>query len=271
MSDQPDLFEPLRRHDPAPSAPAPEVRRRGDRLRRRRHAVQAIGAACAVALLATGGALLADGDVLTGTEPPVATQDPTRDPAPPAVRIPDSLDLTAGWGPGGRVQGPSDSVSGISGIVFCDAAPSPADVSIDHQGVLRTAPGATWARDLAVYADPGTAVREARRLVGYFEDCPRFSLDDGASYTNTAVESVPDLGDEAWAVRRTYESGGEPQVGQEVLVVVRTGTAVLVEREYSDGPGATDEAALDLGVDGAVALADQLVRTQLCLFTSGGC
>lgn len=63
-----------------PSLPAEEVRRRGDRLRRRRTALQAVGAAAAVAVIASGGMLATGGD--PGTGPDIGPAERTGTPAP---------------------------------------------------------------------------------------------------------------------------------------------------------------------------------------------
>ena len=56
--------------------PASEVRRRGTRMRRRNHALAALGGVAAVALIATPLAMAATND-RTDTTPPPATQSPS--------------------------------------------------------------------------------------------------------------------------------------------------------------------------------------------------
>ncbi|HET8716793.1 MAG TPA: hypothetical protein VFM50_03495 [Nocardioidaceae bacterium] len=86
-----DPFERLRalRRDTAaahPALPASEVRRRGDRLRRRRHRLQAVGAGAAIVLAVSGG-LLAGQQVLTGAPVPPSSPAPA---APPSSEAPAS-------------------------------------------------------------------------------------------------------------------------------------------------------------------------------------
>lgn len=85
-----------------PSLPAAEVRRRGDRMRRRRTAVQALGAAAAVAVIASGGALAAG--VTSSAPRPVDPAAPTTSASPsptettPAVasEIPEDFPVARG-------------------------------------------------------------------------------------------------------------------------------------------------------------------------------
>ena len=80
MADQ-DLLEPLRDSSTVrPSLSAAEVRRRGDRLRRRRHGLQALAAAAAVVTVVTavtaGGAGLLDRSHLPGPAAPARVLGP---------------------------------------------------------------------------------------------------------------------------------------------------------------------------------------------------
>ena len=79
----PDLFDSLKQLDHDPSVqplPAAEVRRRGDRMRRRRGAVEALAALAVVAVVGAG-AVLVDGGPDGGHAGP-ATQDPMQSAVP---------------------------------------------------------------------------------------------------------------------------------------------------------------------------------------------
>lgn len=80
----PDLFDPLRPADGQPTVPvaATEIRRRGDRLRRRRTAGQVLATACVVGALVTGASLVAGHDRLPSTAGPAGgTPSPVPSPA----------------------------------------------------------------------------------------------------------------------------------------------------------------------------------------------
>ena len=96
----PDLFDPLRGTPDQlvrPPLPPAEVRRRGDRLRRRRTVTAATGAALAVALV-VGGGLALGGGLTTGSTPapvPPAGQPPSESAEPSPAPTPDVDWLTS--------------------------------------------------------------------------------------------------------------------------------------------------------------------------------
>lgn len=82
-----DPLEELRNLSAAgPALPAEEVRRRGDRMRRRRTALQAVGAAVAVAAIASGGAAMTGS--LTSSTPPAGPAAPSQSAPPSATPSP---------------------------------------------------------------------------------------------------------------------------------------------------------------------------------------
>ncbi len=118
-----------------PALPAEEVRRRGDRMRRRRTALQATGVAAVVALVAGGGAVMS-GTLTSSTPPagpaasrqtaaPMATPEPTPTQAPSAVVSPSPSSAPeprpdAGWRteiPAGLVQAVRASLPAAGGEV----------------------------------------------------------------------------------------------------------------------------------------------------------
>lgn len=100
---------------PVTPLPASEVRRRGDRMRRRRTTAIVLGSAAAMAIVAVGGTAVAGLDrsaspgpsapsvPASGTATPTPSQDatgPGQDPTPGEVSsIPDDFPLTEGWPP----------------------------------------------------------------------------------------------------------------------------------------------------------------------------
>src|SRR6476659_78805 len=114
-----DLFDPLRdmTREPASSLPATEVRRRGDRQRRRRTAVQVIGGAAAVAVVAFGALTVADRSPSTSREVPPASQGPSPTPAAgPVTRVPDGFPLDDGMLDLDTVDGPSRQVNWLTDL-----------------------------------------------------------------------------------------------------------------------------------------------------------
>ena len=85
-----DIFAPLREPEPVSSLAPEEVRRAGDRLRRRRAGLAVVGAVCATAIVVGGTALMV-GDRTSSDSPP----EPVDSPTPQAV-IPAEFDLADG-------------------------------------------------------------------------------------------------------------------------------------------------------------------------------
>ena len=135
--------------------PASEVRRRGTRMRRRNHALAAIGGVAAVAIIATPLAMAASNN-RTDTTPPPATRSPSPTATwvqeiPPAFPIADGLpDATIrDW-----YQQQSDA-DACDGLGWSPDTPATVDVS---QAVQKETEGG-WDRTLALYADEDAASR----------------------------------------------------------------------------------------------------------------
>ena len=289
-----DLFSPFRDAEQLPTPPVEDVRRRGDVLRRRRQALQVGGIAALVAAVVLGGVGLSGGLADRSAEPPVATGStspeqsspepsvttPPSETSAPAGRvttIPADLELAPQWqdrdGAGEEeVLRGGRKVQWLSDVVECDSSHSPADESTDHLAVVYSMPEHTQARDLRAFADDVTAERVATDYVGWFRDCPRFSIDDGASETRNAVKPVA-LGDRAWQVTQTYWMGdGQPTLGENILIVVQIGNSVLVSQSYGEGPGAIDpEASQRNAEEQARALEPLLVEISCTFGNAGGC
>ncbi len=272
-----DLFSPFRDAEQLPTPPVDDVRHRGEALRRRRRALQAGGAAVAVAAVALAAVGLVGGADDRSSEPPVATQptsaptQPASPPASPPTEIPARLDLAQGWQAQGSEeqlrQGPQ--VSWIADEVACDADHSPLDRETDRSAAVLTMPQHTSGRDLRVFADEATAQQVAADFVGWFRDCPSFSLDSGASETTNTVVNGDRLG-HSWVVMQTYTSGGQPQFGQNILFVEQVGNAVLVAKDYGEGPGSTDQAGLLRSVTALETETQPLVDELTCTFGEAG-
>jgi hypothetical protein len=150
----PDLFDPLRDLEDLSSAPLPasEVRRRGDRLRRRRHALQALGGAAAVVLVASGVALTT-GLLDDGNPTEVAA------PAPEdgwLTEIPTHYPIDRGYPmaapPETSQLGPSQKFAPLTDepLAPCGAASYPTEHPVDSLGTVFTRPDEHYARELTL-------------------------------------------------------------------------------------------------------------------------
>jgi len=287
-----DLFDPLRdlTRESVSSVPASEVRRRGDRQRRRRTAVQALGGAAAVAVVALGAVAIADRSPSSTREVPPATQNPsptvttgptpteTGAPAPsgPVTRVPEGFPLDAGMLDLDTVEGPSRKVNWLTEATLCGdvASYSPADVQTDSIGVNHTAyeSGGTQRRALMVYPDADTAHRMARDLIGKFESCPRYQTDTGDSALGEATNQVATrkVGDEAWTIKTGNLYDGEPNIGQTVYVVVRVGNAVIYQMFSTEGPGLTRPGYFEKTAEAELGALLTTIQA-MCVFTEAGC
>jgi hypothetical protein len=281
----PDPFESLKHLDEGvagPALPSSEVRRRGDRMRRRRTALRVAAAACAVAVVTTGGIAL--GGNLTGSTPappPPSTQDadptpePSEDPTPEGgwrTEIPRGFPLAEGF-PEDRfaedeLEGPVPDESAYGGVRACDKDLFP---TLEWKDALSTSfsqPEDFRGRILTTYADAAEARGVAAALAGGFRDCPRQSY--GGTPESVTLTDVVELGtgDEGWAVISTYEVGGAPAIGLQLLHVVRVGNAVLISSVANEG-GYTQR-DVDRQLDEQAPLVQGLV-SQMCVFSAQGC
>jgi hypothetical protein len=280
-----DLFDPLRglTDDPVTAAPPPdEIRRRGDRMRRRRTAIQVLGTAAAVAMVAVGVVTVQDLRTDSGRELPPATSTPSPSPSPsvtagptsPATRVPAGFPLDEGMLDGEEVTGPSRDALWLADITICGdvASYSPADVTTDAVAVSHDGTGYSQRRQLMVYPDAATARQMARDLVDKFTACPRYDTDTGDTGHGEALNDVStrEVGDEAWVVKTGALFDGTPVIGQDIYSVVRVGNAVLFSWSGGEGPGLTDpdafEGSAQAELDGLQPVVDAM-----CAFSVDGC
>jgi hypothetical protein len=245
----PDPFEALSHLDegvPVHPLPAAEVRRRGDRLRRRRNTFQAVGAATAVAVFAAGGLLA--GRAVTAGSPPVgpASQAPAS-PGPSTVSdgawvstIPPDFPLTlrlprSGDAPEWIV---SDQVDKPWENVPC--ADSPGTVQrflgrvdarrVDARYIEARPPSAIDQRQLVLYPDSATAAQAVDGIERLTRACPPTAIQPGITQWRYQLERttygrVPGLliGGGEYVI-----DGGRRGVGRSILAVVQRGNAVLL-------------------------------------------
>jgi hypothetical protein len=247
--------------DVTPLPPA-EVRRRGDVRRRRANALAAVGGVAAIALIATPIAVLASGNDRSAPTP-VGTPDRSG-----VTTIPDGFPLAMGYPDTNENLTPVrvGSADLLSDIAYCEVKAFPATPTQDLASVTYTGGEDYRSRELAVYANEA----EAQGLVDQFRatlaTCPEETM-GGTRQIYTLVPVA--AGDDAVAMAHTYAGPGDgPNLGLEVIEVVRVGNAVLFSSGYGEGnsPG-TDPA------DNAQPFLDATAPLvgKLCVFAAGGC
>jgi hypothetical protein len=268
-----DPLEPLKHVDevsgPAP-LPAAEVRRRGDRMRRRRTTLRALGAACVVAVVVTGGVALGSGRPDAAPPPPAAsgTGTPTPDwtlgpspspdePAPggQALSVPDGFPLLEG------VPDPdADSKRTVDGQLgsprIFDPCHDNAEAAVDagrtdYRRVTQTGPAYAYVREIVVY-ERSSAANEAMLLAkGELERCPEYTYDDGISRdvwepAPTSQRAV-EADDVIAAVNRGYSDHDATTLATSWMVM-RVGNAILT-LAYDGEFGASEESVRSVATD----------------------
>ena len=247
-----DLFAPLREPEPA-SALAPEsVRRRGDRLRRRRAGLTLMGAVVAAAIV-VGGSSLVVGDRPRSDSP----SRPVDSPHGKAV-FPAQLDLADGL-PRGTV-----SSAGSPSLVICGEPFSLADGATASEEVGQAERGDFTTRGLSVYPDAGAARSVATRLVAAYEDCPRFTDRRGRAWTTSVRPTA--YGDQGWVVSQLVTASGPRVDFPEVTQVVRLGVNLLVTQQRE-----IHGLRLDVMTRFTSDQVAGLMHRQMCLLTEEGC
>lgn len=247
-----DIFAPLREAEPV-SAPAPEeVRRRGDRMRRRRAGLAVVGAVCAAAMV-VGGTSLVLGDRTSSDSAPEPVDSPTD------TVIPAEFDLAEGLPR--RFTNPD---VGAPELKICGEAFPFVDHAIASQGVRRDERGDFQIRGLVVYPDTGTARVVATDLIATVKGCPRFT--DGRGRTWTTSVRPTNHGDQGWVVARRGTAPGPRVDFPEVIQIVRLGASLLVlhQREVHG-------VALKDRIRSADDQVEWLLHRQMCLLTEEGC
>lgn len=210
--------------------PAAEVRRRGERWRRRQTALTGVGAALAVAAIVTPLALLGNDDARS--LPPT---DRAPGPASTVLRVPDVLDLTVDMPlneSGEPVRATRGGV-GLSELGFCDSGqPLQDDGRVDSLSAAASGPEYAETRELVVYPDVARAQAVLDELTDAARACPREA--SGPQSVTLHAVSNPDLGEAATVVVATYETDGTLGLGAEVVQLVRVGNALLATSEYGE-------------------------------------
>ncbi len=281
MRDPLDALKNLDTGTAGPALPAAEVRRRGDRMRRRRTAVQALGAAAAVAVIASGGALAAG---VTSTAPrPVDPAAPTTSTSPsptqtaPAVasEIPEDFPLARGIDAPASAY-PTDLQRDDTTDQSWHALPcTGADETVRFPGdERRTAArlvqveGDFWgkSRQLFVYEDFAAAERAFTELDTTLTACAESGeTPPGAQPMEWSVESMPGNEDSpSWVIAQGSSTGDTSHAFFVDLTATQVGRSVFVSWSGRSQKERLDWQRLEDSHD-------VVLRAAWCLWMEGPC
>ncbi len=231
--------------------PAAEIRRRGDRMRRRRATLVAAGGVLAAAVAVGTPVLALSGSDGTGRDPSVATSGPaTEQPPAPTVppagwltAVPDDFPLTAGF---------ADEAAPASSSLEGDPA-VPAGCGALFEGytddLVATYQGESEDRALrylVVYPDAASAQEATSSWRSAVAACGTQSIARGTTRVHGVLDAV-DLGtDEAYALTEQVQHDDGLVSELSLAVVGRTGNAVYVDYSFGSVGGdaqVTDETA----------------------------
>jgi hypothetical protein len=271
-----DFDERLSSFDPGPPMnplPPSDVRRQGDRLRRRNTVLAGVGAAVAVAVIATPLAILGtrgDGDATPDPAPALPSPTVTESHStgePVRVTIPDGIDITTGMAEN-ESQEPVVATAGGEGIaemVMCDVPELTDEGVLDRLAAHASGPEYTDSRELRLYGSVDEARAVIDGMVEAVEGCPTQDFS-----TTTWVNQVSErhLGEESYTVSTTYLENDEPTIGGIWWHVVRVGNAIFAASGTGEAyPGPSFENSLE---EGANELAPIIASFQ-CFFSDASC
>jgi hypothetical protein len=259
--------------------PASEVRRRGDRMRRRNTALATVGGVVAAAVfIGTPVALLSgnDDDVVQPAPPaPTETQSPSGGRW--LTEIPEDFPLADGFpGTNGSDGSPTevvnaepgdDSSSSVYYSSLC-GVDWPAGPVLDRATIGYTGESEDFSdRALLLYDDDAAAQAMLEQLRTSVQDCPQEPTEGGDSVFENRLVGL-DLGTEDSVVvsRQVLGDDGSPSQLQ-VTQVAQSGNALYVEQSYGSAGG---QQAIELETQ---RLLDRSARPlgAMCLFSAEPC
>lgn len=233
--------------------PAAEVRRLGDRRRRRTQGIVAAGAAAAVLAIAVPLTVVGGGQ---GSPTPAPAPSPTQEPSPDPSGLPtaadpvpggqldlDGLDLTAGMAANEDGSEPQIGIDGqgVGPLTPCATEPARSDEEAPAEPVQRltaevSGPEYGEAREVRVYgtAEEATAVLDA--VSAEASTCPRLDLGGGSAWL--LEQDTGGLPGDSRLLVRTYEQDGLVPPGAQWWQLTRVGRALVLAStggEYMPG------------------------------------
>jgi hypothetical protein len=267
-----------------PLAPS-EVRRLGDRMRRRRNAAGLVAGVAAIAVIAAPIALYAGRDSSAPSPTPApssTTGSPDVDVNPPSPEpitvllreIPDGFPLASGWPDDSQAESEEMGLEGpnrkLDSLLFthCHATFDDPDY-VDRLRAQWTNVEDYRGRQLTTYADADQAVAAVKGLTDFHRDCP--TEDAGGGYARVTDVQRTQVGGESWALVTHYEFGDAPAVGLTITHVIRLGRAVLIDTTSNEGGAGQDRRReIDDQLAAMTSAAAQPV-SRMCAFTEAGC
>ncbi|KQW49916.1 hypothetical protein ASC77_25765 [Nocardioides sp. Root1257] len=233
--------------------PASEVRRRGTRMRRRNHAIAAIGGVAAVAIIATPLAMAAS-NTRTDTNPPVTNPSPS---VTWVTAIPADFPLASGL-PRATAQDPYEAQADADACDGLGWSPDGPPAAVDVQQVVQTENEGGVDRALAVYADADAATQARLALEARVQECA--TATDGKARSTELVSS-----DGSSLVYLDHVSDAGDMFEHRALQV---GNALLLDTVYSLGGG--DPTVVQRNLQAIERLSAPAVDA-MCVFSADPC
>ncbi len=252
--------------------PASEVRRRGDRLRRRNRALAGVGAAAAVLVVITPLAMFAD----RGERAEGPSDTPTVPAAGWLTTIPEEFPLTTGLPSGTAPRGGPvrmTSTSAIERLSFCGRvawSPTGPYLVEDVAGTVytRTPTEVRGGRTLALYQDAAKATTALELIRADATSCPSQEQNSFLGTSLARDVTAGGSGEESVVVtEQVLAKSGVPTGETFGSVVVRVGNALLLTTAGSPARQAVTANALV----SAVSEQDVAVVDSMCVFSLEGC
>jgi hypothetical protein len=264
-----DPFEPL---DNFPEGlhvnalPASEVRRRGDRMRRRNTAVATVGGVVAAAVFIGVPVALMSGNDSDTVDPAPPAPTRTDDPAPSEswiTEIPEDFPVTEGMTDEGEpTEGDLDA------IALCDTSYPTSRGTADSVTYFYSGDGESSAtRVFQLWPDDAAAYRSIDQLEEAVQDCPQQPTAGGDSVFETRLVDFDTGGDASLTFVRQVV-GDDGLVSQlDTVEVTQVGNAVLVDWSYGAAGG---DQAIDIATR-ILAERSATTRAAMCVFSADPC